>query len=65
MCVWFLLAGIIRLSEGVHDPYPIEDYLDLFDQTAYQIQGNLTANDRGYPSHPNIIIGKQYNIPLI
>ncbi|KAF6719305.1 Carbohydrate sulfotransferase 15 [Oryzias melastigma] len=50
--------GIIRLSEGVHDPYPVEDYLDLFDQAAYQIQGNLTANDRGYPSHPNIIIGE-------
>ena len=52
------LSGIIRLSEGFHDRYPVEDYLDLFDQAAYQIQGNLTANVSGSPNHPNIIIGK-------
>lgn len=51
--------GIIRLSEGFHDRYPVEDYLDLFDQAAYQIQGNLTANASGNPSQPNIIIGKR------
>lgn len=51
------LPGIIRLSDGFHDRYPVEDYLDLFDQAAYQIQGNLTANASGNPSHPNIIIG--------
>lgn len=50
--------GIIRLSEGFHDRYPVEDYLDLFDQAAYQIQGNLTANASGSPNQPNIIIGK-------
>ncbi|XP_028332970.1 carbohydrate sulfotransferase 15 [Gouania willdenowi] len=50
--------GIIRLSEGFHDRYPVEDYLDLFDQAAYQIQGNITANTSGSPSHPNIIIGE-------
>lgn len=52
------LTGIIRLSEGFHDRYPVEDYLDLFDQAAYQIQGNLTVNTSGSPNHPNIIIGK-------
>lgn len=50
--------GIIRLSEGFHDRYPVEDYLDLFDQAAYQIQGNLTANSSGTPNHPNVIIGE-------
>uniref|UniRef100_A0A8C4E2D0 Sulfotransferase n=1 Tax=Dicentrarchus labrax TaxID=13489 RepID=A0A8C4E2D0_DICLA len=50
--------GIIRLSEGFHDRYPVEDYLDLFDQAAYQIQGNLTTNASGSPSQPNIIIGE-------
>ncbi|KAF7204198.1 transcript variant X3 [Nothobranchius furzeri] len=50
--------GIIRLSEGFHDRYPVGDYLDLFDQAAYQIQGNLTANTNGSPSHPSIIIGE-------
>lgn len=50
--------GIIRLSEGFHDRYPVEDYLDLFDQAAHQIQGNTTANANGAPSQPNIIIGE-------
>ncbi|XP_043959692.1 carbohydrate sulfotransferase 15-like [Gambusia affinis] len=50
--------GIIRLSEGLHDRYPVEDYLDLFDQAAYQIQGELIANTSGSPRHPNIIIGE-------
>ncbi|XP_030257293.1 carbohydrate sulfotransferase 15 [Sparus aurata] len=50
--------GIIRLSEGFHSRYPVEDYLDLFDQAAYQIQGNLTANASGSPNQPNIIIGE-------
>lgn len=54
----FFLLGIIRLSEGFHDRYPVEDYLDLFDQAAYQIQGNLAVNTSGSPSDPNIIIGK-------
>lgn len=54
--------GIIRLSEGFHDRYPVEDYLDLFDQAAYQIQGNLTANASGSPSQPNIIIGKRNTV---
>ncbi|KAL3967876.1 zinc finger protein GLI2 [Sarotherodon galilaeus] len=49
--------GIIRLSEGFHDRYPVEDYLDLFDQAAYQIQGNLTANTSG-SNQPNMIIGE-------
>lgn len=60
-----LSPGIIRLSEGFHDRYPVEDYLDLFDQAAYQIQGNLTANASGSPSQPNIIIGKQQPAALL
>ncbi|XP_014894912.1 carbohydrate sulfotransferase 15 [Poecilia latipinna] len=51
-------VSIIRLSEGLHDRYPVEDYLDLFDQAAYQIQGELNANTSGSPSHPNVIIGE-------
>nr|XP_057918696.1 carbohydrate sulfotransferase 15-like [Doryrhamphus excisus]XP_057918697.1 carbohydrate sulfotransferase 15-like [Doryrhamphus excisus]XP_057918698.1 carbohydrate sulfotransferase 15-like [Doryrhamphus excisus]XP_057918699.1 carbohydrate sulfotransferase 15-like [Doryrhamphus excisus]XP_057918700.1 carbohydrate sulfotransferase 15-like [Doryrhamphus excisus]XP_057918701.1 carbohydrate sulfotransferase 15-like [Doryrhamphus excisus]XP_057918702.1 carbohydrate sulfotransferase 15-like [Doryr len=50
--------GIIRPSEGFHDRYPVEDYLDLFDQAAYLIQGNLTSNDSGALSQPNVIIGE-------
>ncbi|CAN9509185.1 unnamed protein product [Ophioblennius macclurei] len=50
--------GIIRLNEGFHNRYPVEDYLDLFDQAAHQIQGNLTGNASGFPRRPNIIIGE-------
>ncbi|XP_028424113.1 carbohydrate sulfotransferase 15 isoform X2 [Perca flavescens] len=49
--------GINPLSEGFHDRYPVEDYLDLFDQAAYKIKGKLAANASGSPSQPNIIIG--------
>ncbi|XP_042168678.1 carbohydrate sulfotransferase 15-like isoform X2 [Oncorhynchus tshawytscha] len=51
--------GIIRLSEGFHDRYPVEDYLDLFDLAAYQIQDNLMGNAHsGAPEQHNIIIGE-------
>ncbi|XP_061160849.1 carbohydrate sulfotransferase 15-like isoform X1 [Syngnathus typhle] len=50
--------GIIRLSEGFHDRYPVEDYLDLFDQAAHLIQGSPAANDSETPSRPNVIIGE-------
>lgn len=60
-----LPPGIIRLSEGFHDRYPVEDYLDLFDQAAYQIQGNLTANASGSPGQPDIIIGKRVKLTLV
>lgn len=60
-----LPPGINRPSEGFHDRYPVEDYLDLFDQAAFQIQGNLTASAGGSPSQPNIIIGKLTSPPHI
>lgn len=50
--------GIIRLSDGFHDRYPVEDYLDLFDLAAYQIQDHLLANSSGAPKQRNIIIGE-------
>ncbi|KAK6328073.1 hypothetical protein J4Q44_G00000510 [Coregonus suidteri] len=51
--------GIIRLSEGFHDRYPVEDYLDLFDLAAYQIQDDLMGNaPSGAPEQHNIIIGE-------
>ncbi|XP_017540254.1 carbohydrate sulfotransferase 15 [Pygocentrus nattereri] len=49
--------GIIRLSEGFHSPYPLKDYLDLFDQAAYQIQDLLGSSSRRN-SKTDIIIGE-------
>ncbi|KAK7918722.1 hypothetical protein WMY93_010006 [Mugilogobius chulae] len=48
--------GLIRLSER-HDPFPVEDYLDLFEKAAHHIQGNATR-ERGGASRPQVIIGE-------
>ncbi|XP_028826523.1 carbohydrate sulfotransferase 15 isoform X1 [Denticeps clupeoides] len=50
--------GIIRPNEAFHDRYPVEDYLDLFDLGAYQIQDSLTVNASSGPKQHNIIIGE-------
>ncbi|KAL0964791.1 hypothetical protein UPYG_G00329020 [Umbra pygmaea] len=49
---------IIRLSEGFHDRYPVEDYLDLFDLAAWQIQDSLTGHSHRGPLEHNLIIGE-------
>jgi len=57
--VFSLFLGIIRLRDGFHDRYPVDDYLDLFDLAAHQIQGVLqseAAKERGKMN--NIIIGR-------
>ncbi|KAM4636158.1 carbohydrate sulfotransferase 15 isoform 1-T2 [Discoglossus pictus] len=42
--------GIVRLKEPLHSPYPLEDYLDLFDLAAQEIQyihqGDFTTKER-------------------
>lgn len=51
--------GIIRLRDGFHDRYPVEDYLDLFDLAAYQIQGVLQSDvTKGHSKMNHIIIGE-------
>uniref|UniRef100_A0A8C1G336 Carbohydrate (N-acetylgalactosamine 4-sulfate 6-O) sulfotransferase 15 n=1 Tax=Cyprinus carpio TaxID=7962 RepID=A0A8C1G336_CYPCA len=50
--------GIIRLSNGFHNPYPLNDYLDLFDQAANQIQDHLTSNSSKTHKKVDIIIGE-------
>ncbi|KAG9341850.1 hypothetical protein JZ751_018574 [Albula glossodonta] len=47
--------GVVRLSEGFHDRYPMEDYLDLFDLAAYQIQDHLVGNASRSQNKRNII----------
>ncbi|XP_028585843.1 carbohydrate sulfotransferase 15 [Podarcis muralis] len=48
--------GIIRLRDGFHDRYPVEDYLDLFDLAAHQIQSVLQGDNAKDSS--KIIIGE-------
>ncbi|XP_051578613.1 carbohydrate sulfotransferase 15-like [Myxocyprinus asiaticus] len=50
--------GIIRLSNGFHNPYPLKDYLDLFDQAANQIQDHLISNSSKSHKEVDIIIGE-------
>ncbi|KAL7869776.1 hypothetical protein AOLI_G00137640 [Acnodon oligacanthus] len=50
--------GIIRPSDGLHARYPVEDYLDLFDLPAHQIQDRLLANSSRSSNQANIIIGE-------
>lgn len=54
-----LFLGIIRLRDGFHDRYPVEDYLDLFDLAAHQIQGVLQSEAaKEHSEMNNIIIGR-------
>lgn len=66
---WFSLSGcfssgIIRLRDGFHDRYPVEDYLDLFDLAAHQIQSVLQSDavkEQGKRS--SIVIGRAETAP--
>ncbi|KAG8135515.1 hypothetical protein E2320_008537, partial [Naja naja] len=50
---------IIRLRDGFHDRYPVNDYLDLFDLAAHQIQNVLQRDSKNsYEKRSNIIIGE-------
>lgn len=54
-----MFLGIIRLRDGFHDRYPVEDYLDLFDLAAHQIQNVLQGDtEKGFNKN-SIIIGKE------
>ncbi|XP_008312809.1 carbohydrate sulfotransferase 15 isoform X2 [Cynoglossus semilaevis] len=50
--------GMNHPNEGLQEPFPVEDYLDLFDQAAYQIQGSPKSSITGRPRRPNIITGE-------
>lgn len=55
-----LFSGIIRLRDGFHDRYPVNDYLDLFDLAAHQIQNVLQRDsENSYEKRSNIIIGTE------
>uniref|UniRef100_A0A8D0BB69 Sulfotransferase n=1 Tax=Salvator merianae TaxID=96440 RepID=A0A8D0BB69_SALMN len=48
--------GIIRLRDGFHNRYPVEDYLDLFDLAAHQIQNALQEDTS--KEYNKLIIGE-------
>ncbi|KAK7142485.1 hypothetical protein R3I94_011984 [Phoxinus phoxinus] len=50
--------GIIRSGNAFQNPYPLNDYLDLFDQAANQIQDHSMSNSSKSHKKVNIIIGE-------
>lgn len=54
-----VLAGIVRLRDGLRDRYPVEDYLDLFDLAAHQIHQGLQAGSaKAHSKTSRITIGR-------
>lgn len=50
MSVIFLLpraTGYIRFKDGFQESFPVEDYLDLFDLAAHNIQDEISGNSSG------------------
>uniref|UniRef100_A0A667XM42 Sulfotransferase n=1 Tax=Myripristis murdjan TaxID=586833 RepID=A0A667XM42_9TELE len=50
--------GYIRFKDGFQECFPVEDYLDLFDLAAHNIQEGLIGNSSGDPSKLQLIAGE-------
>lgn len=48
--------GYIRFKDGFHESFPVEDYLDLFDLAAHNIQEGFSGNSSG--DHRALITGE-------
>lgn len=49
-------AGYIRFKDGFQETFPVEDYLDLFDLAAHNIQEGISGNSSG--DHRALITGE-------
>lgn len=54
----FLHVGYIRFKEGFKETFPVEDYLDLFDLAAKNIQAGITGNSSGDHNALQLITGE-------
>lgn len=50
--------GYIRFKDGFQESFPVEDYLDLFDLAAHNIQGRISGNSSGDHSTLQFITGE-------
>ncbi|XP_067858419.1 carbohydrate sulfotransferase 15 [Heptranchias perlo] len=50
--------GIIQPWNGFHDRYLVEDYLDLFDLAAHQIQSQIANSSAEQQINSNMVIGE-------
>lgn len=51
-------AGYIRFKDGFQESFPVEDYLDLFDLAAHNIQAGISGNSSGGRSALQLITGE-------
>ncbi|KAL3971919.1 disabled-like proiein [Sarotherodon galilaeus] len=50
--------GYIRFKDGFQESFPVEDYLDLFDLAAHNIQEGITGNSSGHHRALQLITGE-------
>uniref|UniRef100_A0A4W6DMR8 Sulfotransferase n=1 Tax=Lates calcarifer TaxID=8187 RepID=A0A4W6DMR8_LATCA len=50
--------GYIRFKDGFQESFPVEDYLDLFDLAAHNIQAGISGNSSGGRSALQLITGE-------
>ncbi|XP_045926350.1 carbohydrate sulfotransferase 15-like isoform X1 [Micropterus dolomieu] len=50
--------GYIRFKDGFQEKFPVEDYLDLFDLAAYNIQEEISGNSSGDHHTLQLITGE-------
>lgn len=53
-----LHVGYIHFKDGFKETFPVEDYLDLFDLTAKNIQAGISGNSSGDHSTLQLITGE-------
>lgn len=51
-------AGYIRFKDGFQERFPVEDYLELFDLAAHNIQAGVSRNSSGDHSALQLITGE-------
>lgn len=51
-------AGYIRFKDGFQESFPVEDYLDLFDLAAHNIQKEISGNSSGDHRALQLITGE-------
>lgn len=51
-------VGYIRFKDGFQDIFPVEDYLDLFDLAAHNIQKGISGNSSGEHRALQLITGE-------
>lgn len=51
-------GGYIRFKDGFQESFPVEDYLDLFDLAAHNIQEEISGNSSGNHRTLQLITGE-------